>query len=161
MKRNSLYPPTTFIIVFSAHLLYTLWRLNQAASQWVQIEDTSPLSAYISQQEYLMGFSYALAASFTVYALSQYLVNRGKGLSGAVGGVTITRVLYVGVCFLTGCCGSPMLPIYLGLFGPSFLGFTKPLIAVTTTLSVGAGYYWLKRKSNCTCGTSDKCTQTE
>ena len=58
----------------------------------------------------------------------------------------LTGILYIGGCFLLGCCGSPMLAVYLSLFGSSFLGFTKPLVATITTVSVINNWTFLDRK---------------
>jgi len=40
----------------------------------------------------------------------------------AGGGVTLLGALMAGGCFLIGCCGSPMLAVYLSLFGAKGLG---------------------------------------
>ena len=84
----------------------------------------------------MLGISYALAGAFTIYAFLKFLNNRKKtGIAGMIGGLTLPGALYGGGCFLLGCCGSPMLAVYLGLFGSSFLGFTKPFILITTIRS--------------------------
>ncbi len=51
----------------------------------------------------------------------------------------MSGLLWAGVCFFTGCCGSPMLPIYLELLGPKFIGVTKPLTFAITVLSIFIG----------------------
>jgi len=109
------------------------------------------ISLYFKKQESFLGFSYALAGAFTIYTLLKFLQNRKSGITGIVGGFTLTGVLYIGGCFLLGCCGSPLLAVYLGLFGSSFLGFTKPLIAIITTISVVIGYFWIEKKSKICC----------
>jgi len=78
-----------------------------------------------------------------------------------VGGVTLTGILYVGGCFLLGCCGSPMLTVYLSLFGSSFLGITKPLVATITTVSVVIGYFWIEKKSKSCCEGNDKYSSSQ
>ena len=40
-----------------------------------------------------------------------------------------------------------MLPIYLGLFGPKFVGATKPLTFLITALSILLGYVWMVRRT--------------
>ena len=55
-------------------------------------------------------------------------------------------ILMVGGCFLIGCCGSPMLAVYLSIFGAKALGVGKPSTALVTLLSTGCGYYWLSRR---------------
>lgn len=60
--------------------------------------------------------------------------------AGAAGSIILVGVLMATGCFLIGCCGSPMLGIYLGIFGAKTLGIGKPLMAAVTVLSVGWGY---------------------
>ena len=146
MRKKKLYPFTIFILIFLVHAMYSIWKTSQISRQWIQLESISLLPLYFKQQDFLLGFSYALALAFTTYALLKFLQNRREGVAGLVGGVTLTGILYAGGCFLLGCCGSPMLAVYLGLFGSSFLGFTKPLIAIITTLSVVIGYLWIEKK---------------
>lgn len=159
MRRKILYPFTTFILIFLVHAMYSIWKTSQISQQWVQLENISLLPLYFKQQDFFLGFSYALVVAFTTYALLKFLQNRRSGIAGVVGGVTLTGILYVGGCFLLGCCGSPMLAVYLGLFGSSFLGFTKPLIAIITTLSVVIGYFWIEKKSKKCCERNEKCLE--
>jgi hypothetical protein len=61
----------------------------------------------------------------------------------------LTSVFYflaLAGCFLVGCCGSPMLVVYLSLFGAWFLPLAKPLVAVVTTISIAAAWWWMRRK---------------
>jgi len=159
MKKKFFYPGIAFSAAFLIHAAYSLWRTAQISSQWVQIEETTPLSQYLQSQEYFLSFSYALATAFTIYALVSFLQNRKCGAAGIVGGVTITGILYFAGCFLLGCCGSPMLAVYLGLFGSSFLGAAKPLTAILTLVSVIIGYFWMERraKAGSCCADSESC----
>lgn len=118
---------------------------------------------YIQAQDYYMGFSYALGAAFAVWAFINYLdVRQAAMAAGAAGSVTLVGVLMGAGCFLIGCCGSPMLGIYAGLFGAKALGVGKPLMALVTLLSVGFGYWYLNRSlarigcsnSSCKCNLS-------
>jgi hypothetical protein len=59
----------------------------------------------------------------------------------------MAMLLAVAGCFLPGCCGSPMLPIYLSLLGPWFLPWAKPLSAILTALSILLGIWWIRRKT--------------
>jgi hypothetical protein len=63
-----------------------------------------------------------------------------------LGGLTLTGFLAVAGCFLVGCCGSPMLVVYLNLFGAGFLPLAKPLVAVVTTLAIIGAWWWMKRR---------------
>ena len=161
MKRKLLYPLCTFVMIFLLHVVYSIWKASQISQQWVQIENVSLLSLYFQQQAFFLGFSYALAGAFTIYAILKFIQNRKSGITGLIGGVTLTGILYIGGCFLSGCCGSPMLAIYLGLFGSSFLGFTKPLVATITTVSVVIGYLWIEKKSKSCCEKSEKCLDSK
>jgi len=115
---------------------------------------------YITEQDYLLGFSYALGAAFGVWAVNQYLRTRQAAMvTGAAGSVTLVGGLMAAGCFLTGCCGSPMMGVYLGLFGAKALGIGKPLMAAVSALSVGWGYWYLRRKSATTdCAKNCGCT---
>ena len=84
---------------------------------------------YFERQDFLLGLSYAITAAFTVYAIVNFLEKRKSGIAGTIGGFTLAGILYFTGCFLTGCCGSPMLTVYLSLFGSSILGIAKPLTA--------------------------------
>jgi hypothetical protein len=96
---------------------------------------------------YWLGYSYTLPLAFAAAAFRRYREGRFCAARNlALGGVTISGFLAVGGCFLLGCCGSPMLAVYLGLFGTSFLPFTKPLVAGLTTASVLVGWLWMRRR---------------
>ena len=156
MRKKILFPLFVFILVFLFHAIYSIWTALQIAEQWVQVKNVSLILLYFKQQDFLMGFSYALAGAFTIYALVKFLQNRKSGIAGVVGGITLTGILYIAGCFLLGCCGSPLLVVYLGLFGSSFLGFTKPLVATITTLSVVIGYLWIEKKRKSCCVATEK-----
>lgn len=151
MKKSTFYALTTFGLVFLLHMILSIWRAPQICPQLGQIENISLLSLYFKRQDFFLGFSYALAGAFTIYVLVKFLQNRSTGIAGVVGGVTLVGILYIAGCFLLGCCGSPMLAVYLSLFGSSFLGLAKPLIAAITTISVVIGYLWIEKKSKSCC----------
>ncbi|UCE74512.1 MAG: hypothetical protein JSV56_02085 [Methanomassiliicoccales archaeon] len=147
MRKKILYPLIAFVVVFILHATYSILQGIQISKQWVQIEDITPLSLYFERHDYFLGISYALAGAFTIYAFLKFLEGRRNGVAGVLGGVTLTSILYFSGCFLLGCCGSPMLAVYLGLFGSSFLGFTKPLVLIITSTSVVIGYLWMEKKT--------------
>jgi len=152
MSKKVVYPGIAFLAIFLSHVAYTVWDAMRVSRQWVQLDDISPLAMYFMQHNYFLGLSYGMAAGFTVFAIMRYVANRRCGVSGMIGGVTITGVLYVAGCFMLGCCGSPMMAVYLGMFGPSFLGYSKPVVFVFTLASLSIGYFWMQRKSrNCNC----------
>ena len=59
--------------------------------------------------------------------------------------------LYAAGCFAIGCCGSPMLPIYLSLLGGKIVGIGGPIMFGLTLLSVGIGFMILRRKARRVC----------
>ncbi len=142
-----------FAVVFCAHIGFHLWRDQQAAVHWVSVPGRVPVPGwrqYLDRQDYWVGYSYALAAAFTAYALTLTL-GRRRAMGSVAGGVTMLGVLYAGGCFLIGCCGSPMLGIYLSLFGAKILGLVKPLMAVITTASVLVSGIMLVRRTRAAC----------
>ncbi len=147
--KKVLFPLLSFVIALSLHILYSVWHTAHMASRWVGNVD--PFQMYFAQQSYFVGISYALAASFTAYAVIKFVNNRKGNVGGVVGGITLTSVLYFGGCFLAGCCGSPMLAVYLGLFGPSIMGFAKPITLISTIVSIVIGYVFLNRKRKDIC----------
>lgn len=147
MKKKIIYPLISFVLIFILHVLYSIGKGVHTFKQWVQIEKINFLLVYFKQEDYLLGIAYALAGAFTVYAFREFLKWQRKDIKGVLGGITLSSVLYLLGCFLIGCCGSPMLVVYLGLWGSKFLGFTKPLILIFTLISVIFGYFWIKKKS--------------
>ena len=152
-----------FLGVFGVHFAYKAWQEQRVASQWVTVETPprpSALARYIERQDYWLGYSYALAAAFTAFALFRTLEQRRRDARGVLGGITLLGVLYGAGCFLIGCCGSPMLGIYLSLFGASILGVVKPIVAAVTTLSVVlSGIYLIRRSRQVCCPTAAGCCQ--
>jgi hypothetical protein len=57
----------------------------------------------------------------------------------------VSGFLAVAGCYLLGCCGSPMLAVYVSVFGAHFLPLTKPLVAVITVLSIVVAWWWMNR----------------
>lgn len=156
--KKKVYPVILFVVVFVGHAGYIIRKTMLISSEWVQLEEVTPSIAYLKDQNYLLGLSYALASAFTVYAVLKFIQDNKRGISGAIGGITLTGVIYFGGCFLLGCCGSPMLIVYLNLFGSSFMGFTKPLTFILTLISVVIGFFWIEKKTktaNCCCSNKD------
>jgi hypothetical protein len=144
-------PVLVFLVTFVGHACYLRHLAAAPTAGWADLDvGTGPrwgFASYVSEQDYYVGFSYALGAAFAAWALIQYLRTRQAVLAvGAAGGVTLVGALLAGGCFLIGCCGSPMLGVYLGLFGAKALGVGKPLMAMVTLLSVGWGYGYFSRK---------------
>ena len=154
MIARRLLPVFVFLAVFAAHALYSGFWAGSAPAGWADLDVSSsavgPLGlwAYVRAQDYFVGFSYALASAFAAWAIGRCISSRGRaGTAGAAAGsITLVGVLMASGCFLIGCCGSPMLAIYLSLFGSRVLGFAKPLTALITLVSVGCGYWYLSRR---------------
>jgi hypothetical protein len=146
-------PTLVFLSVFVAHALYSGFWAGAAPAGWADLDVSSSavgplgLLAYWRGQDYFVGLSYALGAAFATWALSHCISNRAKaGAAGATtGSITLVGIVMASGCFLIGCCGSPMLVIYLSLFGTRALGFAKPLTALITLASVSWGYWYLSR----------------
>lgn len=64
----------------------------------------------------------------------------------ALGGATFSGLLAVSACFLVGCCGSPMLVVWINIFGAAFNPFAKPFIALLTTATIAAAWVWMSRR---------------
>ncbi len=147
--------PLTFASVVGIHFAWLA--RGQDAGEWLTLtedEVATVLPTYLSSGSIWLGLSYGLAGASATFCLLRLYEYRKRAVAGAVGGVTGVAVLYLGVCFLTGCCGSPMLAVYLSLFGARFLGITKPLVFGVTTLSVLVGYVWVTRKAGDPCACS-------
>ncbi|MDI6782685.1 MAG: hypothetical protein QME64_01155 [bacterium] len=147
MRKKIIYPSVTFIGVFIFHVLYSIWTGSRSSRQWMQVEEINFLSLYFVRQDYFLGVAYALAGAFTIYAGLKCLESYKTSVTGVLGGVTLSALLYFGGCLLLGCCGSPLLTVYLSLFGSSFLGFTKPIVLTLTLTSVVIGYFWIEKKT--------------
>jgi hypothetical protein len=150
-----LIPVGVFVAIFVAHALYLGFSAASAPSGWTDFNMSANaagplgLGTYWRGQDYFIGFSYALGAAFAAWAFSRCIsFRRGWIATGgaAVGGLTLVGVLMAGGCFLIGCCGSPMLAVYVSLFGAKALGVGKPLTALVTLVSVGCGYWCLSRR---------------
>lgn len=160
MKRKITYSIISFFVVLFIHFAYSIWQIIETVDKWKQVNEINPLWQYFARQDFFLGFSYALTAAFTAYAVTSFLEKRKRGITGTIGGFTLAGILYFGGCFLTGCCGSPMLTVYLSLFGSSFLGFTKPLTAGLTTISVILGFIWVGRNNKTkVCSGNDLCCE--
>lgn len=149
-----------FIAVFITHVLYLLYLTGESQKGWADNFGPSPTfwQSYLSSEDYFVSFSYALSASFAVWAAARFAYSRRSVAAvGALGGVSILSLLTAAGCFLIGCCGSPMLPIYASLFGSKAAGVGKPLMALISLLSIGAGYLYILRQRQCNCTDETTC----
>lgn len=145
-------PFLTFLAVFAGHAFYIREQAALPTDGWADVGvgygGLWGFESYVREQNFYLGFSYGLGAAFAVWAIGQSIRTRQAAMAtGAVGSVTFVGVLMAGGCFLIGCCGSPMLGVYLGLFGAKALGIGKPLMALVTVISVGSGFWYLSRRA--------------
>ena len=140
-----------FVLVASAHfsLVGLFPERDPAQDLWVSMVpvERSWFRSYLEAQSYWLGYSYAIALSFATATFRRYRERKQcTDRNLAIGGVTFSGFLAVAGCFLIGCCGSPMLAVYVSLFGASFLPLARPLVALITTATVLAGWVWMNRR---------------
>ncbi len=149
--RRAVLPSTVFIGVAVFHFawLYFFPEADPAQTRWeTAVQSSSALDRYIDGQEYLLGYSYALAICFAAVAFRSFREKRLRSAGGfALGGLGFSGFLAFAGCYLLGCCGSPMLGVYISLFGAGFLPFAKPLVAIITTVSIVISWWWINRQS--------------
>jgi hypothetical protein len=132
-----------FVAVFAGHVLCLRYLTSAPQKGWA---------------DNFVGFSYALSASFAVWATARFVYSRRRAAAvGAFGGVSLVTFLAAAGCFLIGCCGSPMLPIYVSLFGSKAAGIGKPLMAFISLISIGGGYLYVVSRPECNCADSETC----
>jgi hypothetical protein len=155
MRRSTLLVClAVFAAVFAVHFGYHAWQEARVASQWVALESVGRPSAwdrYVERKDFYLGYSYALAAAFTAFAVLFTIEQRRRQVGSVLGGLGLMGGLYIAGCFLIGCCGSPMLVVYLSVFGTSILGLLKPIVAAVTTLSVLLSGIYVVRRSRRLC----------
>jgi len=143
-----------FAVTFGLHLVWLglFPEQDPVQSAWAALPADGPdawLPKYIEAGSYWLGYAYALSVAFAAVALRRYWRNRSCGAGRfAVGGLTFTGGLSVAGCYLIGCCGSPMLVVWLNLFGAKFLPFAKPMMAAVTTLSIAGAWFWMARSTS-------------
>lgn len=144
-------PLAVFILVFILHLLYFKVTEGSCGSiSWFQ--------KYIKEQEHFLGISYGLSLAFMAFAFLKFKENRKDALKAALGGGIFAVILWF-FCFLFGCCGSPMLIVYLNLIGLSSLKVTKLALLVMTVIFVSIGYIWLIRHTAKSCCNGKPCKE--
>ncbi|TAL18167.1 hypothetical protein EPN96_02450 [bacterium] len=148
------------LLVFAASVLvHFFWvtaispEIDASASSWAALpSEDGPaewLASYLAGGGYYLGYSYGLSFAFAVWAIRAHLRRRSARSKGfAVAGVSFFGFIAAAGCFMIGCCGSPMLIVWLNLFGAGFLPFAKPLLAGLTTLSIIGAYLWMERKNS-------------
>jgi hypothetical protein len=149
--RRAFLPLAMFFIVVGAHyVLRGLYReRDPAQDRWATIPGATLPSwtdQYVRSQDYWMGLSYGMSGAFVTWAIRRWYEQRKRAArNAAIGGLSLSGFLAVAGCFLTGCCGSPMLAVYINLLGAWFLPLAKPLCTGLTALSLLVGWWWVNR----------------
>jgi hypothetical protein len=170
--RQALLPGGVLLAVLCIHFVWlgVFPETNSVQDRWVTAGPNpqgSWLIRYIENQSYFLGYSYALCLSFASVALRRYWQERAcEARNLAIGSTTLSGFLAVAGCFLLGCCGSPMLVVYLNLFGAKFLPLARPLVAILTTLTICAAWWWMNRYGRLSRamdigGDSNKCNHND
>ncbi len=149
LMHRAVWPLIVFSVAFLIHFLWHGVFPETDTGEWVALADSADTSwwrQYIDARNYFIGYSYALSLAFAAVAMGRY---RREKLCGArniaAGTVTLSGIFAVAGCYLLGCCGSPMLAVYIGLIGASYLPFAKPLVAVITSVFIITGWWWMNR----------------
>lgn len=151
LKRSRL-PISVFVTVFGLHFVWLglFPEGGTSIGQWAMPEAMPAprwWESYIESQSYFIGFSYSLSLAFAAWALRHYREERlCASRTLAVCGISFSGFLAVVGCYLLACCGSPMLIVYLNLFGTAFLPFAKSFVALFTLASVTVAAWWLIRR---------------
>ena len=142
-----------FAFVLAGHFYYVTRPVHTSGARgpWASYEFDAPEESrwdvYRGPCAFWLGLSYASAGAFASLCLAHVLELRRQALSASASGLALSGVIWGSICFFTGCCGSPMLPIYLGLFGSRFVNVTKPLTFGITLLSILVGYAWMLKRA--------------
>ena len=150
--RRAYLPVTVFVAVAVIHFAWNglFPERDPAQDRWLTVPgaaDPPWLSSYIEQGRYWLGYCYSLSFAFAAVAIRRYLECRSTSARNFMaGGLTFSGILAATGCFLLGCCGSPMLGVYLSLFGAAFLPLAGPLVAGLTTVLIGASYWWMNHR---------------
>ena len=151
LLEESLLPLGAFAATVALHFVWLSLFPEQAPAQakWALLpDDRTWLDQYLESRSHWLGYSYGLSLAFAAVAARRYLRNRSLGAGPfAVGGITFTAFLSMAGCYLIGCCGSPMLVVWLNLAGAKFLPFAKPLLAAVTTVSLAGAWWWMARRA--------------
>lgn len=154
---GALAPAVAFAGVWGAHVAYTLGAAPAPeASRWaaLPVPLAERLGGYASSGAVWLGYTYALSAAFAVWAALGLFARSRRA---ALGGLTLSGVLAASACFLTGCCGSPMLAVWVSLLGAAAAPWLGPASALFTTVSLFASWRWLRRGPNASCDAGCAC----
>lgn len=144
-----------FAVVFSLHGWYAMYSSGCESSQWAALPETfgEKLAKYYDSGALWLGYCYGLAGGFFLWSALDFLRLRSlESAKGLAGSVSLGGLLAAFGCFMVGCCGSPMLAVWISLFGAASAPFLGPFAALLTTLSVLGGLWWLRKRGRRCCG---------
>lgn len=147
---RALLPMTVFLAVIGLHFVWLglFPEQDPVQSRWAEVPttDNSWFKTYLDGGSYWLGYSYGISLAFAAVGIRRYREQRlAASRNLALGSVSFSGVLAVVGCYMLGCCGSPMLAVYLSLFGAAFLPWAKPLVAVLTTITLMIGWQFALR----------------
>ena len=165
--RRAFLPAGVFLVVLLSHFVWLGLFPDSDSAQDLWMAAPQPPEAswwvrYAATQSYWLGLSYSLALSFAAIALRRYREERLCGARNlAIGGVTFSGFLAVAGCYLVGCCGSPMLVVYLNFFGAAFVPLAKPLVAAITAVTIVGAWLWMIRNRKPVAKASESCCNSD
>lgn len=142
-----------FLAVFGFHAREGMYPpVDESLSRWVALAEPSlgeRLWGYMASGGVWLGYSYGVAAGFAAFVVLAFMARRSAA-SGALaaGGVTAAGLLAGSACFMVGCCGSPMLGVWVGLLGAAAAPWLGPVSALITTLSIMLAWRAASKKVN-------------
>ncbi|PIV57237.1 hypothetical protein COY52_11040 [Candidatus Desantisbacteria bacterium CG_4_10_14_0_8_um_filter_48_22] len=166
MKKKIIISIVVFLGIFIAHFLLRDYQFTVLVKKEGCVEKIGKgftIEEYIKNKDYFLGYSYGLAGAFTVFSFLLLIKQRKKhAVGGVAGGTALLGIIYYISCFVLGCCGSPMLAVYVSLLGTKALGFAKPLIALITTITVSISLiYIVRRQSMAACCSDEQCADNK
>lgn len=153
--KRLLAPLLVFITVWIIHYIWIIYfpEIDETQLQWAPVGHSTAIElfkGYIASKSYFLSYTYALSFAFAYFNYRNYQEKKAcsPGKIPLISSIGITSILSVSGCFLIGCCGSPMLAVYLTWFGAGFVPIAKPLIAILSTLMIFGMYFISIRKNS-------------
>lgn len=161
--RRAALPLASFVLVLGAHVAYRTV-LAEPEHDCEVIAPSAPrsrLAGYLASRAYFLGLSYASAGAFAATSFLRFRERRLRAdRSLALGGLTVSGLLALAGCYTAGCCGSPMVGVYVSLLGPQVLPWTGPITLGLTIASLAGGWSWMRireRRAGC-CDDATECS---
>jgi hypothetical protein len=168
--RRWLPPVAAFAAVLTAHFVWHGTHPECAPGAGCSEAACAPppptwIEGYVDGAWYWLGLSYAASAAYAVAVVGRAVARRAVATTaGAAPGLALSALLPFVGCWLVGCCGSPLLPVYLNLLGAAFLPIAKPLVAGLTVVMLTLSWVWMLRRERaasagtaCAPGASCEC----